>query len=305
VFILLGAALPGLDDEVVGEWMLAALATAVTTVAAALSYRFVEQPIRVSGFRSTLHRLVVPWRFGKRAVAAALASVLLVVGTGTLTAYALLSDPGKSALEQQLELAQDEIRNRELETPQPMSEPEPPVLPTGEQITAIGDSVMLAAAPQLQEAFPGISIDAIVSRQMLSAPETLRAYVRKDALRPILILGLGTNGPIDAATLEEVRATVGPDTLMVLVNTQAPRDWIPGVNEILERFAQRYRSVELANWHGAIAPRIGELNQDQVHPGGPISSGIYVSAVVDALQRLAELPPLRDDDDYRLLPRPV
>jgi hypothetical protein len=89
------------------------------------------------------------------------------------------------------------------------------------------------------------------------------------------------------------------------VNGQAPRDWIPIGNKVVEDFARAERDVELANWHAAIAPRIDELASDEVHPGGPISGGIYVGAVSDALQRLSELPPRVDDSNVQSLNRAI
>src|ERR1700722_9078273 len=41
----------------------------------------------------------------------------------------------------------------------------PVVVPAGERITAVGDSVMLDAAPDLESDIPGIVVDAAVSRQ--------------------------------------------------------------------------------------------------------------------------------------------
>ncbi len=164
---------------------------------------------------------------------------------------------------------------------------------------------MLAASPQLYEQFPGIIVDATVSRSMYVAPELVQGYLAAGQLRDVVLLALGTNGPIDWETLEQVRTIVGPDRDLVLVNVQAPRDWTAGVNQVLAGFAARYRNVELANWQAAIAPAIGELAPDEIHPGGPITGGIYCDAVRDALQRLAELPPLLTDDDYLHLNRPV
>nr|HPG75120.1 hypothetical protein [Rhodoglobus sp.]HPM51787.1 hypothetical protein [Rhodoglobus sp.] len=116
---------------------------------------------------------------------------------------------------------------------------------------------------------------------------------------------LATNGDVDPADLQSVVDIVGPSTLVVFVNGQAPRDWIPIGNATLADFSRRERSVELANWHDAIAPSIDELASDQVHPGGPLTGGIYVGSICDALQRLAELPPLLDDSDYRHVNRPA
>ena len=121
----------------------------------------------------------------------------------------------------------------------------------------------------------------------------------------MLIVALATNGDVDLSDLDTIAAMAGPDTLIVVVNGQAPKDWIPIGNATLASFARHERSVELANWHDAIAGNIGDLADDEVHPGGPIGGGIYVDAITQALQRLADLPPLRGEDDYRWLPRPL
>jgi len=140
---------------------------------------------------------------------------------------------------------------------------------------------------------------------MSSAPEMIRALQASGQMRPILLLGLGTNGPVSEETLQEISELVGPSTSIVLVNAQAPRGWIPGVNDELASFAQRYRNVELANWYDAIQPRLDVLATDQIHAGGPIGGGIYAGAIRDAMQRLAELPPLLNSNDYGLTARPV
>src|SRR5699024_9709884 len=73
----------------------------------------------------------------------------------------------------------------------------PPVpLPAGETMTAVGDSVMLASAPALQEKFPGITIDAKVSRFVADAPDILRVLADNGTLGRYVIVGLGTNGPV-------------------------------------------------------------------------------------------------------------
>ena len=294
VLVLLAAALP------VGTvwWLAPAAALVLTVLLSAASYRWVETPIRRRGVRgavaSAVRRPAVP-----RLVAAGV-SVAVLASFG-LTGAAIAADPGKSEAQLAIEEGQAALENGRALSP---GHRRPPPLPSGDQIYAIGDSVMLAASPWLQEAFPGITIDASVSRQMWAAPDMVQSVKDAGELRPILILGLGTNGEVDPWDLRAVENIVGPDCLVVVVNGQAPRDWIPVGNANLADFARQERSVELANWHDAIAPRIDELASDQVHPGGPISGGIYVGAIADALQRLAELPPLLDNNDYVFLNRP-
>ena len=300
---LTGPALSGPAEA----WIVGAAAAAVTFAAASISYEFIEQPIRVNGFRATMRRWATPWRRGARAVVTVAATLALLLGLGTASTLAVLNDPGQSELQMQLAAAKVAIEERAAQAAaEAAANPvQPEQIATGDRITALGDSVMLAASPQLYEQFPGITVDATVSRSMDVAPELVQAYLSAGQLRDVVVIALGTNGPIDRETLEEVRSIVGPDRMLVLVNVQAPRDWTDGVNQTLEAFAGRYRNVELANWQAAIAPSVGELAEDQIHPGGPFTGGIYCDAVRDALQRLSELPPLRTEDEYRVFDQPV
>ena len=51
-------------------------------------------------------------------------------------------------------------------------------------------------------------------------------------------------------------------------------------------------------------PHLSELARDQVH-FGPVGARIYTAAVREALQKLAALPPMRDDAADESLPRVV
>lgn len=298
VLLLLTAALPS------GTWWLPpACALVVTVGAAALSYRFVEVPVRrggVAALWAPLHD-----RPGAVRQAAAALSVMLLAAVITLAGSTVVLDPGKTGAELAVEQGRAAVALASSRPKVVEATSTPPTPASGDQIYAIGDSVMLAAAPELQETFPGIAIDAEVSRPLVNALAIIKPLVDSGALRPILIVGLGTNGPIDEGDLFDILSTVGPKTRVIVVNAQAPRDWIPGVNATIADFAARERNVELANWHDTIAPRIDELNDDQIHPGGPISGGIYVSSIQAALQRLAELRPLPGANEYRLINRPV
>jgi peptidoglycan/LPS O-acetylase OafA/YrhL len=302
VYVLLAGALATWPRSGAAGWALGAIALTITVVAAALSYRFVEQPIRRGGFRGALRTLTNGVRASTPKLVGASAAALLIVGGGVSTGAAIAGDPGVSEVQVTIEHGQAAIA-----APQPSPTPAqktPAALPEGSSITAIGDSVMLASAPELQSAFPGIQIDAVVSRQLADAPAVLTSLRDQGALRDTVLLGLGTNGPIDEKILDRIRSIATPARHIVVVNVQAPRGWTAGVNETLTRFAQQYRDVELANWRDAIAGHLALLARDQIHPG---SRGglIYVTAVRDALQRLAELPPVLAPKEYGLAPAPV
>ncbi len=305
VFVLLMAALPDLPPEGLTGWALGGIAFAVTVPAAALSYRFVEQPIRKNGFRATFRAWFGGWWGYFPRLATGLVAVTLVAVAGAASVGAIVSDPGKTDAQAVIEEGQAAIAPPPVPTSDgpEVTAPAPAELPQGDQILAIGDSVMLASAPELQLAFPGIAIDATVSRQLSSAPAIVQAMKDSGALRPTLLLGLGTNGPIDVASLEQVRTILGPRHQLILVSVQAPRGWTAGVNATLFVFAQQYRNVEIANWRDAIAGNLKLLARDRIHPGDA-GGRIYAATVRDALQRLAELPPVLSANEYGLAPHP-
>ncbi|MET0297652.1 MAG: acyltransferase family protein [Microbacterium sp.] len=171
-----------------------------------------------------------------------------------------------------------------------------PVVVTGDQVTAIGDSVMLASAPGLLERLPGIQVDAAVSRQGWSGPDMVRSLAANGALRPYLVIALGTNGPVDRASLKQMADAAGPDRIVVLVNTYAPRSWIDGVNAEIAAFADSRANVVVADWSGAIAGRTDLLAGDRIHPGDE-GGRIFADVVATTLQRAASQ---RAEDRYEL-----
>ncbi|WP_130175905.1 acyltransferase family protein [Cryobacterium sp. SO1] len=162
----------------------------------------------------------------------------------------------------------------------------------GSNITAVGDSVMLASAVELQTEFPGIVIDAAVSRGMAAAPKLLAEQRAAGTLRPVVLLGLGTNGPIDPDDLSAIMGVIGPSRELIVVNAFAERDWTLGVNTELATFSARRSQVVLADWSGAIAPHVDVLAADGIHPG-PTGGGIYADTVATALERLPGAPQSR------------
>ena len=65
----------------------------------------------------------------------------------------------------------------------------------GAGITAIGDSIMIDAAPYLRQLLPGITIDAIEGQQLYELADEAPKLRAEDAVGNRLILELGTNGP--------------------------------------------------------------------------------------------------------------
>ncbi len=317
LLVLLVAAFEGTTPESGVPVWTGVLVLALTVGAAALSYRYVETPIRRDGFRATVRRLRDGLAGGPRtrvrALGVATTTVLLLGGTSA----ALADAPARTGAETIVSAGERALQDAAtaMATPAPSSSssvtPSPTATATaapspapgpvtnktrpsptpttvaadGRSISAVGDSVMLAAVPALLERLPGIRIDAAVSRSTWAGPRVLETFRAEGDLRRFVVIALGTNGPVDRGSLERMAAIAGPTREVILVNAYAPRDWIAGVNADLAEFARERENVTVADWSGAIADRPELLAADRVHPGDE-AARIFADTVAAAVQQI-------------------
>jgi hypothetical protein len=289
-------------------WLWAAeTATAITLAAA--SWKWIEEPILHNGLRATVHaryRAVTESPGAKhRAPARAFSAVALTAALMVACAagYGVLRAPTSPGLEQQItqgaKISADSRAHKvtpaaaarvSAETPPPTrastsaggADAYQAKIP-GSRVTAIGDSVMLAAAPQLQAALKGIYINAAISRQMSAGLGVVQGLAGTGLLRSVVVLGLGTNGTVTTSQIRQLLATIGPHHKLVLVNTFDPRPWQNGDNRVLAAAARKHDKVVLANWFATIEHRTGLLWDDDVHPRPP-GATLYARMVATAVQ---------------------
>jgi peptidoglycan/LPS O-acetylase OafA/YrhL len=162
-----------------------------------------------------------------------------------------------------------------------------PVRYLGAKVMAIGDSVMLASAPELAAAMPGIYINAQVSRAMIAGVVLVQDLAASKRLRKVVVVGLGTNGPIALSQVQQLRRAIGPHRWLLLVNTFVPRSWENEVNTTVYQAMHRYPNVMEINWHKAIEHHTDLLWSDGIHPmpiGGKLYAKVVRAAVVKALR---------------------
>ncbi|QIM16101.1 acetyltransferase [Leucobacter insecticola] len=292
-------------------WIVGAITLIFTVGIAALSYRYLEQPIRKLGIRRSVRLLwsargainlrARPPR--QRAILVTLTTALLV--TVPATGFAVALAPRQSSAADAIARGQAALDARANEvasanaqaaadetsdSPSASASPKKPdatvvpIMPEGRDISALGDSVMLASLPELAEAFPNIDVDAAVSRGLGAGLEIANEFSAEGRLRSVLVVGLGTNGPIDVDDLEALRQ-LAVHRPLVLVNAHGERDWIPGVNQLLAEFANSYRGVVVADWDSAVAGDPDALAYDGIHPN-PSGGEIYARSVQRALEEL-------------------
>jgi peptidoglycan/LPS O-acetylase OafA/YrhL len=286
-----------------------------TLVLAAGSWRYMESPILRDGFRATCRswfrrtaeilRAAVTHPAGglARAVPVTLAAVpvavVAVAGYGLATSRQPAAELGllrqiasgervsSASLLPVRALLRSESK-QSTERPSHAS-PAPPVsCPRwaridGWQVSAVGDSVMLASAQALDHDMPGISIDAVVGMQMQTGIQIIENLAADDELRHYVVVGLGTNGAITSGQIWDLRKAAGWDRELILVNTFGPMPWAGEVNSELTAATWNKRHVEVADWAAAIAPYPYLLWDDGIHPR-PSGAVVYARVVSEAIR---------------------
>ena len=278
-------------------WVLGLIALALSFVLAEISYQFVENPFRRGGYlktwrgfwaaRPTLHELKEG--FGKTMWPLVPVLVILsLVGVG----YGLVTSNDKTELEQELErMAQSNQQAAESAAPAP-STTQPPTteaapkraMPTGAEMNAVGDSVMLAASEGLNERFPGIVIDAAISRHYTAVIPILQALKDSGQLRSTVLIGLGTNGASLDNQMNEMLDIIGPDRTVIMALPNGDREWmVPARQEIIDT-AREHDNVYVADWCGIAQEHPEMFYDDGIHPM-PEGAGLYADAFEDALEQ--------------------
>ncbi|MDA8274169.1 MAG: acyltransferase family protein [Actinomycetota bacterium] len=271
------------------------LQVASSVVLAGASWRFVEQPVRTGALGRLWERArrrdwrSVPRIGPVRAVAAggivATLSVC-VVGLAGLVAPPPTALP--TSLGNVMTVPRDPTTTRGTRAPTP-TDPSPTTStttttpPSGQGVTAIGDSIMVDAAPYLEQLLPGIAIDAKVGQQLVQAQADVAQLRAQGLIGDGVIVELGTNGPFTAQQLEAFLASLGPMRRIVLVNTRVPRPWEQPVNATIDAVAQITPHARLVDWYDASAATPQYFYPDGVHLD-PAGARFYASLLAQAVE---------------------
>lgn len=157
-------------------------------------------------------------------------------------------------------------------------------MPTGDEITAIGDSVMLASYAALDAEFPGIYVDADVSRAWGVGIQVASSLASQGLLRDTVVLGFGTNSSALPGEMDSMMEVLGEDRTVVMVLPYGDRSWMPHAREQIIEAAETHDNVYISDWctHAMHTP--GALREDGIHPD-PIGATEYVTAIKYALQQ--------------------
>jgi hypothetical protein len=132
-------------------------------------------------------------------------------------------------------------------------------------VTAIGDSVMLDAKPDLIADIPGIDVEAMVSRFWDQGIQLAQQLKAADKLGAIVIIDLGTNGPVTPQMFSAMMRVLSGASRVVFVTIHLPPSysWWQSVNQTLEAGVPKYPQDQLADFN-----KLADANPQWFGPDG-------------------------------------
>jgi lysophospholipase L1-like esterase len=280
------------------------LRLALTFGVAALSYKYIEEPIRHGAVErqwaryrtssgETQRKLMTRFTLGGAGIVVGLVVIVIGLGNGGTAAVPagfgkqthVVLGPGATT---------STVPGASTTTvPTSTTATTAPATGTPPAVTAIGDSVMLGAANQLIGAIDPIfatptvphvtTVDAAESRQFNVGVDDIAQRKADGSLGQIVIVQLGTNGTIDPGDLDRMMGLLSDRQKVVLVNAKVPRPWEQQVNDTLAAAASKYKkNTVLLDWHGYGGAHPEFFYDDGIHlrPDGAAAYAQFVSQAV-------------------------
>ena len=244
---------------------------------AALSYRYVEAPIRSGAIGRYFDRFRDAHGARRRrlalsgaGMAAVLASTVILLGAGL--AGAGEDKPKDTASEEEgdeldpaalaaLQRMASTSTTKAEATPttkkggkknneQPADSTAPPTTtpPPPPSVFMIGDSVLQGAEGEIEATIPGSVADGVKSRQFFEAVAIFDMLTTAGALPDTVVVHLGTNGRFGDGEFDHMMASLGKDRHVYFLTARMPRSWETEVNDTLRRGVSRYPNAQLLDW---------------------------------------------------------
>jgi len=177
---------------------------------------------------------------------------LAVAGIMISTTIAVATSPTKTSLEQQLTAIAEEQTPKHHSAGRLPSMTESPMAvilsPGGVSCGPKVGAITSVFFPALEQRFPGIYVDAQVSRALIKGIEIVRELKDAGRLDPFVILGFGTNDQLEPEKLEEMMQLVGPERMVIMIMPYGDRQWIPQSQAVIAEAQNTYPNLFVADW---------------------------------------------------------
>jgi len=150
-----------------------------------------------------------------------------------------------------------------------------------EDVTAIGDSVMLGAELYMKKLMPGAVVDAGISRQVWEGLSIIKSLDQQGQLGNTVVIELGTNGIFQDSVGQELVDNLGAErTIYWLTVYGKDLTWQEDVNKVIRTLSENNENVHLLDW-AEIAPSHPEwFYDDGIHLNLDGQSG-FASFIAD------------------------
>ena len=155
--------------------------------------------------------------------------------------------------------------------------------PTSIARLAIGDSVMLGAAPALQEL--GFTVDATESRAFINGLDAVLTLEQQGRLGDTVVIHLGTNGPISQSEIDRMMGALSgvPNVIVVLNSLPSSYNYADDNNALIINAAANNPNTTALYWNDLVNTCPGEcLYDDQIHLR-PDGQEYYAALIANAL----------------------
>jgi hypothetical protein len=168
----------------------------------------------------------------------------------------------------------------------PPTEPPTTLPPAPPPPTAIGESVMLGAAGQLQAG--GFVVNAAESRQGNATARVIGQLKASGQLGEVVVVQVGTNGPVEDVVYDEIMSYLpaAEHPKVIFLTVHASRNWIEGNNQRIWSLKGRYPNVDVLDWDGLVSSgQIPGISGDGVHLGTPDAKQTYANYIFGMIGR--------------------
>lgn len=286
------------------SWWLIVLVFVLSFTAAALSYRFVEEPFRhgalgkaLSGIRAQGFAPYLKSALGPASIAAALACTCVVVGTGIGCAvvpddYVVPQDAITStgqAADQAMDLDEPVQKSAKGKKAQKAAvKKREPLL--------IGDSVPGDSNNEFKSKFPHGLNDSYVGRNLEQGIKVFKQYVKKRVVGDVVVFACFSNVPIVSGQLDDLYEALPANRQLFLVNMKAPEKFESKNNELLEEFAGKHDNVHVIDWYSTVKEHMSDyLWKDREHLK-PTGARAYQDLIYENIK------PYLSSKDYKTSP---
>lgn len=269
-------------------WWMIILDILLTVVLSALSYYFIETPIRHGAIARNIKIMrskpETRWerRKQKRTVQRNIkvASGVLAVGIGVMLCTAFV--PRETALDN-IDAMKKHAKDADKLTSQKTAEQKGKkdseadaqdgrsAMPDEELLASlnlllIGDSIALDVTEYYYETFPNSISDTAIGRYTMESIEIYDTYVGENGWDGDgVIYALGSNGPL-YDSLSMMRERMGPDKMLFITTAKAPgTEWEAGNNEEIRAFVEAEDNTYLIDWYQASEGHDEWFDEDDTH----------------------------------------